>query len=149
MRAAFLVVVACFVVPFPAIGQTSLPDSVPRLFDAYSNNAEWLTGSLTLSTSVASFAKYRGIMQLQFDAISTVSVVDELTGARMYRVTNAKAYFVLNKGKNGFCDSPPLWLAVQQDHEAIELTLLTIADWRKYDPHGLGICSIGRYTLRE
>jgi len=88
-------------------------------------------------------------MQLQFDTINAVSAVDELTGARMYRVTNAKEYFVHNKGKNGFCDSPPLWLAVKQDHEAIEVALLTVADWRKYDPSKPGVCSIGRYALHE
>jgi hypothetical protein len=66
--------IACVVVASPAVGQTILADSISsRAFDAVSNNALAVTGSLTLSTSAASFAKLRGTMQLRFDGTNNVS----------------------------------------------------------------------------
>lgn len=140
--------------PAAAADPVGLPTETARRYDADSNGTSATLGNLTLSRTAARFSRLKGEMKLRHAGVrpSTGAGDTEFTGD-VYEVLNPDAFFAPNRGKNGFCGQPVRWVTVRAlpgspEDGRIRLGLLTIADWKAYDPSKPGACSADSFALR-
>lgn len=130
-----------------------MPSDNARSYSALSNGTSSTLGNtMKLSRTSASFSKLKGDLKLQYSDVWN-SGNDTEYGGDVYKVLNADAFFLQNKGKNGFCDEPVRWLTVKNISDqlgdgAVRIGMLSIDDWRKYKPDALGACSADTFTLK-
>jgi len=130
-----------------------MPTENTRSYSALSDGTSSTLGNtMKLSRTSASFTKLKGELKLQYSDVWKGGTDTEFDGD-VYKVLNADAFFSQNKGKNGFCDEPVLWLTVkdissQIGSGAVRIGMLSIDDWRKYKADSSGACSADTFTLK-
>lgn len=68
-------------------------------------------------------------------------------------MVNSDEFFSKNKGKNGFCDEPVLWLTVRDKSQqltdgSVRVAMFSIQDWHKYNENTTGLCSSDTFQLK-
>jgi hypothetical protein len=155
MRNLFATAILCVALASSAASaaESGMPTRNTRLYQAVSNNTDFLNGDLQLSTTSARFTKRAGEMTLKRVGKMTTSADFELSGATIYRVVNARQYFRGNARANGFCPRPVRWLAIRGAPDiapaAIRICMLDIESWQGYRPEKPGLCSCDTYTLAK
>lgn len=131
----------------------AMPTNSPRAYLAVSNGTSATLGdTMKLSRTSAHFSLLKGQMKLRYSDVWK-SGSDTEFGGDVYQVLNADKFFSLNKGKNGFCDKPVRWITIKNSENTlgegtIRLGMLSIDDWRKYNPNALGACSADSFQLK-
>jgi len=160
LESIFVSWAVAFVSPFSAIAAVPFPlnDPMPtsetRSYAAWSRDSDFLFGKMKLSNKYASFSRLQGHMDLKLWGVEPYKQDDLLSGAQIFHIENAKDFFQMNKGLNGFCMSQPNWLVISKvKHtypyavpEEVVIFLLTVDDifqlnWNKHD------CSEDTYLL--
>lgn len=109
-------------------------------------------GELQLSHRTLRLDALDGEMKLDYAGVMPEQAGEELSGAAVYRVTNAKAYFSQNRQHEEFCEEPPRWLLVNSRNGApawsdeIWVAVLTLENWSAYTPDQAGYCAGGIYV---
>jgi hypothetical protein len=109
-------------------------------------------GELQLSHRSLRFDAFDGEMKLHYVGTMPEVAGEELGGATVYRVTNAKRFFSRNREREAFCDEPPRWLLVNSRNGApawsdeIWVAVLTLENWAAYTPEQTGYCAGGMYV---
>jgi hypothetical protein len=109
-------------------------------------------GQLQLSHQRVRLDALEGEMKLDYAGVMPELAGEELGGAAVYRVTNAKQYFSRNREREQFCDEPPRWLLVNSRNGApawsdeIWVAVLTLENWAAYTPDQAGYCAGGMYV---
>ena len=114
-------------------------------------------GTLWLSDHFAAFTRLKGHMDLKFWDVERDSPDDGLSGAQIFRITNAREYFLKNKGTNGYCDRAPKWLVVHKLEPMlpyilpgeVELFFIDVDDMRQFRWTKPGLCMIVSYRVLE
>jgi hypothetical protein len=109
-------------------------------------------GELQLSHRSLRLDALDGEMKLDYAGVMPEQAGEELSGAAVYRVRNAQAYFSRNRQHEEFCAEPPRWLLVNSRNGApawsdeIWVAVLTLENWTAYKPHQAGYCAGGMYV---
>ena len=129
----------------------SLPTAVARTYEAYSNNTDYLLGTMHLSTTFVSFSVLEGSMDIEFVGKAPDPEKLSKTDADIYRVRNPDQFFQLNKGRNGFCHEPIRWFGIVPlgSNSIVRIFFYTISDYREYRPDSLGLCSADSYQINK
>jgi hypothetical protein len=109
-------------------------------------------GELQLSHRSLRLDALDGEMKLDYAGVMPEQAGEELSGAAVYRVTNAERYFSRNRQREEFCAEPPRWLLVNSRNGApawsdeIWVAVLTLENWTAYTPDQAGYCAGGMYV---
>jgi hypothetical protein len=109
-------------------------------------------GELQLSHRSLRLDALEGEMKLDYVGVMPEVAGEELGGATVYRVTNARKYFSQNRERQQFCSEAPRWLLVNSRNGApawsdeIWVAMLTLDDWAAYTPDQAGYCAGGMYV---
>lgn len=140
--------------PAPAAEPIGLPTDAVRSYEALSTDTPEMEGDMKLSRTSARFTKWAGELRLREAGVRKGASRDEREFVGdVYEVLNPDEYFKLNRGKNGFCDQPIRWMTIRTwgdkgDNAArLRIGLLTVADWKTYNPSGFGGCGGASYEL--
>jgi hypothetical protein len=109
-------------------------------------------GELQLSHQRLRLDAFQGEMKLVYVGVMPELAGEELGGAAVYRVTNARKYFTQNRDRAPLCSEPPKWLLVNSRNGApawsdeIWVAVLTLDNWAAYTPDQAGYCAGGMYV---
>jgi len=97
----------------PSDGDDPMPTYAVRKYEPISNRTEETYGWMLLSDHSVAFSRLDSRMELQLWGIEPDKPTDELSGAQIYHVVNAKEFFEANEG-TAFCSNPANWFIVSK-----------------------------------
>jgi hypothetical protein len=130
----------------PAPAPTTSPTSL-GLYSPRDDGAEaW--GAFDFYRTHATLAAFQGHLTLEAAGNLPASAGETLAGASVYKIVNAQEFHDTNKNRDVRCLAPALWLAVKPIDGGAHVALLTLQDWKVFEPKKPGLCGSGTYDAQ-
>jgi hypothetical protein len=104
-------------------------------------------GAFDFYRTHATLAAFQGHLTLEA-AGNLPAAAEALAGASVYRIVNAQEFHEANKDRDMRCLAPALWLAVKPIDGGAHVALLTLQDWKAFEPKKPGLCGSGTYSAQ-